>query len=275
MGGIGRVAVLRTTQNFVGIFLVFIGLHLNFGLVVILIFPAVSALFTYVFIERIYIFQNLTNANHQISNADKKEVFNLQWKIGLSWICGYVVQQSITPIIFREHGASLAGKFGLTLALFNAISIIGLSWVAACAPNFAVLAARYQRENLINIFKRSMIKTVLSTVFLVCALLMLLGYSNIIPSDRVASGTVLACLAAVCLANSIIFPIAMLLRAHKQEPTLIAGVVTSLMLIGLVLSIAHQSVEAIAVAYAATTLLLAMPWTILVGLKFIKNYYAK
>lgn len=275
LGDIDRVAKLRSAQNIIGVTFACLVLFLGFGLFAILILPTVSVLSTHIWLKHIYVFKKSNKLGHNFSGLNKKEIFNLQWRIGLSWTCGYVVQQSISPILFREHGAIIAGKFGLTLSLFNAISMVGLSWVAIHAPKFSYHVALLQRGELLSLFKSSIYRSVIFTFFLICLLLIFLRYSRVIPSDRVMQGISLYCLAIICLANSIIFSIAILLRAHKKEPTLIVGVITGIALIGIILTASSRGVEMITIGYAALTLFVALPWTIIIGFRFIKGYYGK
>ena len=273
LGGLSSVAKLRTYQNFIGVALIFFALYFGAGLFAVIIMPVLSGLFTYVWLKHIYVNESLNGDVCNLTELDIKEIFGLQWKIGLSWVCGYAVQQSITPIIFKEQGAIVAGQFGLTLALFNAISIVGLSLVTATIPQLASHVSLFQREKLISLFKKAMFYSVACTIILVFLLFMILKFSNIIPPNRVLSGASLYCLAIVCLANAVIFPIAMLLRAHKEEPTLMMGIFTGLLLIGFILSISEEGVSMIAGVYAGVTLLIALPWTCIIFFRFIKRYY--
>lgn len=275
LGALSSVAKLKLFQNLIGILFVCLALYFGLGLLAIVIMPAVSALLAYIWLKHIYIFKIYNESNYKFTREHKREIFNLRWRIGLSWIFGYVVQQSITPVIFREQGAVIAGQFGLTLALFNAISIVSLSWVAAHAPSFSSHASLLQQDKLETLFKRSISQSIACTIFLICLLVVILEYSKIIPSDRVLGGIPLLSLAIVCLANSIIFPIAVVLRAHKAEPTLLMGFVTGILIISLILYTSKGGVGIISIGYASATALVALPWTVVIYFRFLKKYYER
>lgn len=51
-----------------------------------------------------------------------KEIFPYQWKIAISWISGYFIFQTFTPVLFATEGAIVAGQMGMTLQALNAIN---------------------------------------------------------------------------------------------------------------------------------------------------------
>lgn len=72
----------------------------------------------------------------------RREVLPMQWRLGVSWICGYLSIVLFAPFSFHVFGPSVAGQVGLTWALAAGLSMLSASWVTAKAPLFADLAAR-------------------------------------------------------------------------------------------------------------------------------------
>ena len=49
------------------------------------------------------------------------EVWHFQWRIAVSWLCGYFIFQLYNPVLFAFHGAVVAGQMGMSLSLANAL----------------------------------------------------------------------------------------------------------------------------------------------------------
>jgi hypothetical protein len=89
--------------------------------------------------------------------------------------------------------------------------------------------------------------------------------------QRLASVDVLACLAIVTAANSVIFSLAVYMRAHKEEPMLLVSVISALLTVLSVYLGAQFSVRAMMFGYAAVTLVVVLPWT----LRLFLNYFRR
>jgi hypothetical protein len=70
------------------------------------------------------------------------DVFPTQWRLGISWVCGYISLMLFAPFSFWYFGPEAAGAVGLTWALSSGISMLAASWATAKVPHFAALAAR-------------------------------------------------------------------------------------------------------------------------------------
>ena len=72
-----------------------------------------------------------------------KEVWAFQWRIAVSWLCGYFIFQLYNPVLFAYHGAVTAGQMGMSLSLANALISVAISWVnTKAAPFGAMIAGR-------------------------------------------------------------------------------------------------------------------------------------
>src|SRR5205085_10066948 len=81
-----------------------------------------------------------------------KEIWPLQWRIGLSWLSGYFVNYLISPILFSVIGKGMAGQYGMCLRLGNSLQNISISWVSAHSPTLAGFVARREWMALDRVF---------------------------------------------------------------------------------------------------------------------------
>lgn len=274
LGQIGEVAKLRTFQSALGYALTIFLFFLGFGLLAIVAIPTTSAFITLVWTSRSTLLHTITNTQIDPTFTWKQHILPLQWRIGFSWISGYVVQQSMTPIIFKNQGAIAAGQFGLTLALFNAVSLIGLSWASARAPVFANLIAKGSRDELKLTLNAVLINAFLTTAIGAALVLAIVVYVDVLMPSRQAqiSGIPVALfLALACVSNAITFTLAIFLRAHKKEPILHITIISGCLQLFCSLLLSRYSVEAVAASYGLITLLVTLPLTIRTSLSFYRN----
>jgi hypothetical protein len=64
------------------------------------------------------------------------EVWHFQWRIAVSWLCGYFIFQLYNPVLFAYKGAVIAGQMGMSLTLCAALQSISISWINTKAPRF-------------------------------------------------------------------------------------------------------------------------------------------
>ncbi len=66
-------------------------------------------------------------------------IWPMQWKISVSWICGYIIYQSITPILMKYEGAIASGEYGLIANINNQMITLISAWAATKIPYYAKL----------------------------------------------------------------------------------------------------------------------------------------
>ena len=125
-----------------------------------------------------------------------------------SWLSGWFIASAFTPLLFAHQGAVEAGRVGLALSMFTAVSALGMSWVNAAVPQFMRHIALGEHRVLNQLFKRVLLS---SMGFVLLASLAAIGgaailqYMGFAIVKRVASLPVLVCLALTTVANSFIF----------------------------------------------------------------------
>jgi hypothetical protein len=149
-----------------------------------------------------------------------KEVWPFQWRIAVSWFCGYFIYWLFNPVLFAYRGPIEAGQMGMTLSLVNAIQNIAVSWVSTKSAPFGTWVARREYGKLDHTFFQALRQTF--AVSLVGALTAWLGciflnLAHLRFAQRLLDPFSLGLLLIYMIFNVIIFAEAFYLRAHKQE----------------------------------------------------------
>jgi hypothetical protein len=269
IGDIADVARLRLKQSLIGNVILWAFLMLGQGLNSAVAVPLTSAVLTAWWLWRRHSLRGIRlemARNPYAGSGDYdwfRDIFPLQWKIALSWVSGYIIFSFMTPLVFAIQGPVVAGRLGLALTIFSAISIVGISWVSAKVPVFAAHIARHERPALNALFDQQFWRSITFTI--ICCLVMvmtLLIVGHFLPqaADRLPTFLSVLMLSVVTLANTMIFAMAIYMRAHKKEPLLAQSLVTAL-LIGIGISIAAPfSLQAIITVYTFITLFISLPW---------------
>lgn len=149
-----------------------------------------------------------------------EEVWPFQWRIAVSWFCGYFIYWLFNPVLFAYRGPVEAGQMGMTLSLVNAIQNIAVSWVSTKSAPFGTLVARKEYGILDHTFFRALRQTFAVSVagaltaWIGCVCLNLLHLRF---AQRLLDPFSLALLLVYMVINVMIFAEAFYLRAHKQE----------------------------------------------------------
>ena len=157
-----------------------------------------------------------------------EEVWPFQWRIAVSWFCGYFIFFLFNPVLFAYRGPVAAGQMGMSLSLINAIQNIAVSWVSTKSAPFGTLIARKQYEQLDHTFFQAIRQAFAVslagalTAWVGCVSLNLLHLRF---AQRLLDPLSLGLLLIYMMVNVIVFAEAFYLRAHKQEVFFINSVV--------------------------------------------------
>lgn len=166
-----------------------------------------------------------------------KDVWPFQWKMGLSRLSGFLIFRAFSPLILLENGPTLAGQFGLAIAVTNLLISVTTAWPASQAARWAAFIAGGRGTELRRVF-RSLLGA--STVFSATAAmastwvfwrLRVAGFPLVEKlTDPVTTGLLLT----TAVVHHFVGCVAVLLRAEGREPLLwpsvIGGVVTIVLL---------------------------------------------
>ena len=276
-GKVGQVARLRLVQSMLGYSLLWVTLLSGGGLWAATVVPVVSALCTGYWLK---VYGNmlhwLSTRAVDIKNqlSWRKDVLPLQWRIALSWASGYLIFNLFTPMVFSHYGAVEAGRLGMALTVFSAISTIGMSWVNAKAPSFTTHIARGERRELNILFTVLFLRSTIFIALMSASVALVAWYLNqlgVPQMIRIASPSVLAILAVVTVVNSMVYAMAVYMRAHREEPMLTQSVVFGLLMILVVYFGSKISIFIMMFTYMMAMIFVSLPWTIFLYKKYFKR----
>lgn len=261
-GRVGQVARLRLIQSMAGYAVLWTLLLLGAGLWVTAAVPAVSAIATLVWLR----VQGgwLRQARGTTSTLSwRHDIFPLQWRIAVSWACGYFIFNLFTPIVFAAHGAEEAGRLGMAMSVFNAVTALGLSWINAKAPAFTMHISRGESSALNRLFTAVSVRSTVASAllaFTVVAVVTVATQQGVTAMHRIASPWTLFWIACATVVNTAVYAAATYMRAHREEPMLPVSVTAAVLTVVAVL-LTRGSVALMMMAYAAIGLCVGLPWT--------------
>ncbi len=190
------------------------------------------------------------------------EIWPLQWRIGLSWLSGYLLTQIYTPILFYYQGAEVAGQMGLSLTIANMLGLLAQSWVARRVPIMAQAAGRKDWRLLDAVFAQDFIVSMLA--FIVGALLLCgLHYyflEKTLYVNRVLSFWPFVGLMSIVFFNNINGALAAQLRSFRKEPLVWVSLIGALVSVPTVfLAASYYSAEGVVAAILSIQLLFILP----------------
>lgn len=157
-----------------------------------------------------------------------REVWPFQWRIAISYSCGFFIFQLFNPVLFAFWGPVVAGQMGLSLSIGNMLSAVAIAWVNTKAAPFGTMIARREYRRLDQVFFRSVSQaTTLCIVgslaaWLTCVYLNIHGMAF---AHRMLEPLPFCLLLLAVICNQVVAAEALYLRAHKQEKFLINSVV--------------------------------------------------
>ena len=240
--GIGKlfaVSKVRILGNLLGSLIFLLFAYFGYGLWIVISIPVGNAL---AFTSWLYL-HNESN-DYRISRINrninflkaiqiwKNDIFSMQWRISLSWICGYFIFQLLVPIIFKNFGPEEAGRIGFSNNILFTINSISCTFCVAKTPLFSKIFANKNYKKLISLFKSSLIKSLLSTFLgLVLAILFINSTQSFFPNfvNRFANNFQLIIISINSFLFSISLCLSVFLRCQGKEPLLKITTVVALM----------------------------------------------
>jgi hypothetical protein len=202
------------------------------------------------------------------------EVWPLQWRIGLSWLSGYLLTQIYTPILFHYQGAEVAGQMGLSLTLANMLGILAQSWIARRVPSMAQAVSQKNWQVFDQIFRRDFVVSVAFYLLGVLALCLMYHFiSDTKYNERVLSFWPFLGLLVVVLINHINGSLAAHLRSYKKEPLVWVSLAGTILTVPIaVISAAYYSVSGVVNSILLVQLLLTLPLSVHLWIKYNREW---
>jgi hypothetical protein len=235
-GFVARVARTRLLQSFLGSVLAWSALFLHHGLFAPALLIAGQAIAGIVLIvRRRTLLLNLFRhpADMYVINW-AQEVWPFQWRIAVSFACGFFIFQLFNPILFHFWGPAAAGRMGMSLSISNAIAAVAIAWINTKAAPFGAMIARREYARLDQVFFRSAIQSV--ALCAICSFLawggcLFLVRQHLPFAQRLLPPLPFALLLLSMNINQIVSSMALYIRAHKQEKFLVISVLGAISVI--------------------------------------------
>lgn len=189
-----------------------------------------------------------------------KEIWPLQWRVGLGWISVFAWSQLATPIVFFYQGPIAAGQMGLSLTVAHMVGLFAQSWIVRGVPSMSQAVALKDWAELRRIFAFDLKRALM--VFLggsIVVFTLWLILSNTAYVERVLPGEAFLALFLFVFFYLLNGALASQLRSFKKEPLL------WVFILGGVLSLvgtwwaAQHSVEAVVYAMLLVQLVVVLP----------------
>ena len=159
------------------------------------------------------------------------EVWPFQWRIAVSWLCGYFTFQLFNPILLEYRGPIEAGQMGMTMNICGTLSGMAIAWMNTKAAPFGRLVALRDFRTLDRLFFRALAQSATAATLAFSLLWFIVSFLRARHNPlalRILPPVPLAMLFFASVANVIVFAEAMYLRAHKQEKFMVNSIVGAL-----------------------------------------------
>ncbi len=275
---IAEVSIIRLTQSLLSTLALWFSLINDFGLYSLVVSIFVSALVALLFLIFCHggFFKDLYKFQIKDDGIDwLTEIWPFQWRIAVSWISGYSINQSLTPILFAVKGANQAAQIGMSLQIIFALNSAALVWITIKSPLFGRLIAEKENQLLDKTFFSALVKSYWF-MFCACSILIIvlfvvkakypLYYSRVIPAKY------FLILLVASIINHFINSAAYYLRAYKEEKLMYPSIFMSLFITGsaFILIPLYGGLGAV-LAYFFGIVLVGFPWTFLILIKKIRK----
>ncbi len=200
-----------------------------------------------------------------------KEIWPFQWKVGLSFIGGYFLSQSLTPVVLRMYGPEAAGKFGLSMQIVVSLNAVAFVWISVKSSDFARLISAGELSALRRSFQSALVG---STLLMFSSLVVVvLGKRFLAPSwlaERVLPEGEFAWLCLLGFGNHFVFSMSTFLRALRTDPLWLPSLLQGATTMAMALFLPGHSVIAVLTAMTVGFCLVMAPAS--VGL-FLNNWH--
>lgn len=193
----------------------------------------------------------------------RREIWPFQWRIAISWMCGWFIFQLFNPVIFAYQGPVAAGRMGMSLSIAGSIGAVAMAWMYTKASPFGNLVARKEIGELDRLFFRTLWQSTLLLIggaasFFVVLLMAEHRFPKL--AMRVLSPWAFGLLLLTTIMNHVVFSEALYLRAHKREPFLMLTVIGAALLgCSTLLMGKYWGVNGVAVGYFSIGVLFGLP----------------
>lgn len=270
-GHIERVYQLRACAAILSCFMIAVCFYFGFGLMA----PVISPLCFFIF-SQVLKFTNLNfwKAFGKIKEKNEeqkklfKEILLLQSKIAISWLCGFFMFQSVTPIIYKFGSPEHAAVIGIGMSAILILNGLLGTIVQIKIPKLIKLINTKAIEEYFNYGKNLLFFTVLAAVIFSALGGLFIYFLDIMKlrwlADRLPGLQAYTFFMLAAVVNQIISTQATLARLFKVEPYLFHSIMVAISTVLIMFLSAKLEVSKIALHYFLITLMISLPSSILI-----------
>lgn len=175
-------------------------------------------------------FNTINQRSKQIQSSENllswwREIWPMQWRVAVSWMCGFLLTQLFTPLLFHYHGAEVAGRMGMTLTVISLIGASAQTWITVKLPLFGQLIARLEWQSLDRLFGRVVAVSTMALSVAGFSFLLIVAFSPFQVSARLIPPVQIFFLVLAAILNHLIVAMALYLRAHRREPFFLLSII--------------------------------------------------
>jgi hypothetical protein len=262
-GQISEVYSIRLLQGFVGSIFCWVVLMSDGGLWAASMIPILSAMISFIWIykKRPQLFKiALTKESAKKFNWSK-EIWPLQWRLGVNWASLFLMSQLCTPILFYFQNSTVAGQMGLSLTIAHMLGILSQSWITRHIPYMSQAAAKEEWHILDDLFKKDFVRSMF--VFLLGVFFVIIGHrviSQTIYANRILEFWPFLGLLIFSFFYYINIALAIQLRSYRKEPLVWVSLVGGLLIfIATAIAANYSSVNEVILAMVLTHVFLISP----------------
>jgi hypothetical protein len=193
-----------------------------------------------------------------------KEIWPLQWRLGINWISLFLMSQLSTPILFYFQNSTVAGQMGLSLTIAHMLGILSQSWITRRVPHMSQAAAKKEWHILDDLFKKDFVRSMF--VFLLGVFLIMIAHgviSQTIYANRVLEFWPFLGLLIFSFFYYINIALAIQLRSYRKEPLVWVSLMGGLLIfIATAIAAKYLSVNEVILVMLATQVFLISPLSI-------------
>ncbi len=265
-GEISEVYSIRLLQGLIGSIFCWLVLMSGGDLWAASMAPTLSAMISFIWIYKkrpqLFKITLLKEASKKFNWS--KEIWPLQWRIGINWISLFLMSQLCTPILFYFQNSIVAGQMGLSLTIAHMLGILSQSWITRRVPHMSQAAAKKEWRILDDLFKKDFVRSMF--VFLLGVFFIIVGHrviSQTIYANRVLQFWPFLGLLIFSFFYYINIALAIQLRSYRKEPLVWVSMVGGLLIfIATAIAAKYFSVNEVILVMLATQVLLISPASI-------------
>lgn len=160
----------------------------------------------------------------------QRDMLPMQWRIAVSWICGYFIYSLFVPVLFKYHGPIVAGQMGMTWSLVGLVSVAS-SYFSPKVPRLGMLVAQKRYHDLDIFFWK--ITKIFSIITVIVALMLyifvfILNVFNISLATRILPLLPTGLFILAQLFMYISLPFSYYMFAHKKNPLMLLTIINAL-----------------------------------------------